>query len=192
MWNDFWDTGGGSLIGMGCHYTDIAQWGHNSDDTGPIDYEGEATFNPDSFSEMPITAEIRCTYADGVRIALQSRGAFADRFIRFVGADGWIQVDDETNKITAQPESILKQRSISARSWAHVGDHVRNFLDCIKTREQTTCPPEAAHRATTIGHAANLCIRLGRKLTWDPQRELFDDGDANSMISRAMRAPWHL
>ncbi|HUT36436.1 MAG TPA: Gfo/Idh/MocA family oxidoreductase, partial [Planctomycetota bacterium] len=192
-WNYFWDTGAGPLVGMGCHYTDIAQWGHDSDDTGPVAYEGEATFDPNAFSETPVTAEIRCTYADGVKILLRSSGTFDARFIRFVGSDGWVQVDDQTNVVTAKPDSILRMRGISARSWAHTGDHARNFLDCVRTRARTVCYPEAAHRATTICHAANICIRLGRPFKWDPKAERFlGDGEANNMISRAMRAPWHL
>jgi len=192
-WNYFWDTGGGPLIGMGCHYTDIAQWGHDSDDTGPVEYEGEAAFDPNAFSETPVTGEVRCTYADGVKIVLRSSGAFAGRYIRFVGTKGWIQVDDHTNVVTAEPRAILTARSISARSWAHAGDHVRNLLDCVKTRGKTTCDAESAHRATTICHAANICIRLGRRLKWDPNTEQFiADDEANHTIARAMRAPWHL
>ena len=192
-WNYFWDTGGGPIIGMGCHYTDIAQWAHDSDDSGPVAYEGEATFDPTAFSETPVTAEVRCTYADGVKIVLRSSGTFEARYIRFVGSDGWVQVDDQTNVVTAKPDDILRLRGISARSWAHTGDHARDFLDCVKTRRRTVCYPEAAHRATTICHAANICVRLGRPLKWDPAAERFlGDSDANHMLARAMRAPWHL
>jgi predicted dehydrogenase len=191
-WNYFWDTGAGPLIGMGCHYTDIAQWALGRDDTGPVSYEGAATWNPDAFSETPVTAEIVCTYADGAKILLQSQGAFADRFIRFVGTEGWIQLDDQTNVVAAEPASILRRRSIAARSWAHAGNHIGNLLECIRTRQPTVCHPESAHRATTICHAANICLRLGRPLAWDPVAERFDDPEANRMISRAMRAPWTL
>jgi len=192
-WNYFWDTGAGPLIGMGCHYTDIAQWALLRDDTGPVTYEGTATWKPDALSETPVTADCRCTYADGVKIVLRSSGAFEDRYIRFVGSDGWIQVDDQTNAVTAQPKSILRDRAISARSWAHTGDHVRDWLDCIKSRGRTVCHPESAHRATTICHAANIGLRLGRSLEWDPGAERFvGDAQANTMLRRAMRPPWTL
>ena len=191
-WNYFWDTGGGTIIAMGCHYTDIAQWGLDTDDTGPVHYKGTAEFVPDNFADVPKTAEVTCTYDDGRKLIVLSRARFADRFIRFIGDKGWIQVDDETNVVTAEPESILKLRQISARSWANPGDHIGNFLRCIKTRQETICSPEKSHRATTIGHIANICIRLGRELNWDPKTERFDDPDANRMISRAMRPPWRL
>ena len=190
-WNYFWDTGAGPVIGMGCHYTDIAQWGLQRDDTGPVSFEGTATWKRDAFSETPVTADCCCTYADGVKIVLRSSGAFQDRYIRFVGSEGWIQVDDETNAVTAEPASILQARNTSAPGWAQTGDHVRNWLDCIKSRKPTICHPESAHRATTICHAVNIGLRLGRSLKWDPQAERFsDDAQANAMLLRAMRAPW--
>jgi predicted dehydrogenase len=192
-WNYFWDTGGGPIIGMGCHYTDIAQWALDRDDTGPVVYEGEATFDPAAFSETPVTADIRCTYADGIKVVLRSSGTFEARYIRFVGPDGWVQVDDQTNVVTAEPKELLRLRAVSARSWAHTGDHARNFLDCVKTRAKTVCDPESAHRATTVCHAANLCIRLGRPLKWDPKAECFlGDEAANRLRSRCMREPWTL
>ena len=192
-WNSFWDTGGSILIAMGCHYTDIAQWGLDKDDTGPIHYEGTAVFAENDFADTPLTCEVVCTYADGVKLIIQSQGAFEDRFIRFVGTEGWIQVDDDTNQVTAEPKSILKAREISARGWAKTEDHIQNFLESIKTGRETTCSPEKSHRATTICHVANICLRLGRSVEWDPKSELFiNDPEANRMISRAMRPPWRL
>jgi L-rhamnose isomerase len=68
-----------------------------------------------------------------------------------------------------------------------------DFLDCIHSREETSCPPEAAHRSTTVCHLANICVLLGRKVRWDPKHEVFlDDPEANRMIARTMRSPWHL
>lgn len=190
-WNYFWDTGAGPIIGMGCHYTDIAQWGLLRDDTGPITYEGTATWKADAFSDTPVTADCTCTYADGIKIVLRSSGQFADRYIRFVGSEGWIQVDDQTNAVTAQPESILRARTDPGRSWAETGDHVRDWVDCIKSRRKPVCHPESAQRATTICHAANIGLRLGRSLKWDPVAERFlDDDQANRMLARAMRPPW--
>jgi predicted dehydrogenase len=192
-WNYFWDTGSGILLAMGCHYTDIAQWGLDTDHTGPIHYAGTAEFVPNNFADVPVRAHTTCTYADGIKLEMISRGAFADRFIRFVGTDGWIQVDDETNVVTAEPKSILKTREISARSWAHTGNHIGNFLDCIRTRQETVSSAGKSHRATVIGHVANISIRLGRPVQWNPETERFiNDPEANRMISRAMRPPWHL
>jgi len=102
-------------------------------------------------------------------------------------------VDDQTDAVTAEPESILRTRTVSAQGWAQTGDHVRNWLDSIKSRKPTVCHPESAHRATTICHAVNIGLRLGRSLKWDPQAERFlNDAQANAMLLRAMRPPWSL
>jgi len=189
---NFWDTGGGILMDMGCHWTDTTQMVLGTDDTGPVEYEGEGVFDPTAFSETPLTAEVRCKYANGATMFFRSAGKFEDRYIRFEGTEGWIQLMDGTNGVTAEPASIMKMRGISAKGWGDTGDHVRNFLECVRSRGQTTCYPESAHRAATIAHAANICLRLGRKLKFNPQTELFDDAEANRMIHRPLRAPWHL
>ena len=192
-WNYFWDTGGGVLVGMGCHYTDIAQWGLEKDDTGPIHFEGSGEFVKDNFADTPVRGEATCTYADGRKVVMISRGAFADRFIRFVGTEGWIQVDDGTNVVTAEPKSILRTRQWAAGGFEETGNHIGNFLNCVRTRQETVSSPGKSHRATVISHAINICLRLGRPVQWDPATEQFvNDTEANKMISRSMRPPWRL
>jgi predicted dehydrogenase len=193
-WTNFWDTGGGNMLDMGCHWNDTAQFVHQSDDTVPVEYEGEGVFAPGAFSEVPIRGEWRATYADGVRLVMHQVGPFEARYIKFIGTDGWIQLVDGTNTVTAEPASILKMRGISAKGWGDAGDHVRNFLDCVKSRNQmTTCHPESAHRATSIGHLGNIAIRLGRKIKFDPKTErIIGDPEADRMLNRPLRPPWHL
>ena len=191
-WNYFWDTGAGPVIGMGCHYTDIAQWGLLRDDTGPVTYAGTATWKPDAYSDTPVTADCCGTYADGVKIVLRSSGAFQDRYIRFVGTEGWIQVDDETDRVTAEPASILTLQQGGGTSWANASAHIRDFLDGIRTRRPTQCNPEVAHRAMTICQAWSISLRLGQKLGWDPATERFNLETANQMLWREPRAPWRL
>ena len=194
-WQYFWDTAEGIITDMGCHYTDLMQFTMNTDDTGPVEYEGTAEFpNPKEFySETPVIAEVRFRYANGVKAVIQQKGAFQDRFIRFVGDEGWIQVDDQTNIITAQPQSILTMRSIISKGWDDTGDHIGDWVRAIKTRTRTVAHPESAHRAISICQISNLCLRLGRELKWDPVAEKFiGDEDANRMLYREPRAPWHV
>ena len=191
-WNYFWDTGEGPIIGMGCHYTDQMQWALQRDHTGPVEFEGQCTWpDPAQFmSETPVLAEVRCRYADGIVGVMYSRKTFPERYIRFIGDEGWIQVDDETDAVTAEPKSLLGLRSKPGADWVNAGDHVRNLLRSIRNRRPTICHPEAAHRAQTICQAMNLSLRLGRKLRWDPIKERFDCEEANRMLQREPRAPW--
>jgi predicted dehydrogenase len=102
-WQYFWDTAEGIIADMGCHYTDQMQWALNHDDTGPVEFEskGELPNSAKFISDTPITAVARCRYADGVTGVMYQRGEFKDRYIRFIGDEGWVQVDDETDVVTA-------------------------------------------------------------------------------------------
>jgi hypothetical protein len=61
----------------------------------------------------------------------------------------------------------------------------------MRTRQDPVSPVEAGHAASTIGNVADIALRLGRKLTWNPAQDRFvDDNEANNMLSRAARSPW--
>jgi predicted dehydrogenase len=69
--------------------------------------------------------------------------------------------------------------------------HVRNFLDCIKSRGTPISDLESAHRVSSMCHLANLSLRLDRKLRWDPAVEdVIGDREASAMLSRPYRPPW--
>jgi hypothetical protein len=72
-------------------------------------------------------------------------------------------------------------------------DQRQNFLDCVRTGKPTVSPIEAAVRSDTISHLCNIVIRTGRKIRWDPNKEvIIGDEDASRMLTRSMRSPWHL
>ena len=67
------------------------------------------------------------------------------------------------------------------------------FEDAVKTRQKTGGSAEPAHRAATILHLANIAIRVGRKIHYDPvKEEVIGDAEANLLAHQLMRAPWHL
>jgi predicted dehydrogenase len=70
-------------------------------------------------------------------------------------------------------------------------DHVRDFLDCIKSREQPRSSLASGTRVSTLCHLANISLRLGRQLNWDAAREqIVSDGEAAKWLERTYRAPW--
>jgi predicted dehydrogenase len=188
LWRNHWDTSGGPIVDMGPHYIDFAQWAHNSDLSGPVEFEGQATWPDGGFANVPFVVNVKARYADGVRLLMDS----GPKGVRFDGDEGWVHLTDE-GQITAEPLSLLRTKSPPRVDWSVMGDHVRNFLECIKSRRLAASHPELAHRAHTAAHCANLCLRLGRKLQWDPTRERFvHDEDANRFLARTMRAPWQV
>jgi predicted dehydrogenase len=171
---------------MGTHYFEFAQWAHDSELSGPVRFEGEGEFPDDGFANVPFTIRVEARYADGVRILMNS----GPKGVRFDGDDGWIHITDE-GEITAGPESVLQGLRAPRVHWSYMRGHIRNFLDAIRSRKLTVSHPEVAHRAHTIAHCANICLRLAREVRWNAEAERFEeDEDANRMLSRTMRAPW--
>ncbi|MGD0538910.1 MAG: Gfo/Idh/MocA family oxidoreductase [Verrucomicrobiota bacterium] len=194
-WPYFWDTGEGMHTDMGTHYTDQMQWVLNTDDTGPLEFETSDMVWPDPakyMSETALSGTFRCRYANGVQGILYQRKGFSDRYIRYIGDAGWIQVDDDTDLVTAEPKSILQTKEAGGLSWSNATSHILNLLDGIRTRRPTLCNPEVGHRAQSIVQCMTISARLNRKLKWDPVKERFDAEEANRMLYREPRAPWRV
>src|SRR5207253_11511365 len=69
--------------------------------------------------------------------------------------------------------------------------HARNFLDCVKSRQEPNSDLESCHRVAAVCHLANISLRTGRKIRWDPEKEeITGDADAATMLVRPYRKPW--
>ncbi len=194
------DYSGGRLTDWGAHLIDLAQWGNDTEDTGPVEVEGTGRFPPRS--ELFNTAEefdLHYRYANGVTLNVVSKGPG----IRFEGTDGWIGFDGWRAPLQASDPKILESKigpnethlyrpsEIVASTDGGKGDEHRNFLDCVKSRKPCYAPAETGHRTISIAHIGNIALQLGRKLRWDPQAERFEnDDEANKMLARKQREPW--
>ncbi len=70
---------------------------------------------------------------------------------------------------------------------------MRDFLQCMRTREDPVCPVEVGHRSNNVCVVTHTAMKLGRKVRWDPRRERFiDDDDANAMLEAPYRDPWKI
>jgi hypothetical protein len=112
--------------------------------------------------------------------------------VLFTGTNGWVFVD--RGSLVAMDPELYKTEFGSDATRLYVSkDHHENWLDCIASRERPICDVEVGHRSATVCHLGNLAMRLGRELNWDPKKEQFvDDDQANLMVSRPMRSPWHV
>lgn len=79
---------------------------------------------------------------------------------------------------------------ISENSTANL---VRNFLDCVKSREEPLCPLEEGHRSTSFAHLANIALEVGGRIEWDAENERITNNEkANDLLEYEYRKPWKL
>jgi len=198
----WWEYSGGTMTDWGAHHNDIVLWAVGMDGSGPVSVEGKQLVDmiPGGFtaaSEYSLTY----TYADGVvhecrsTTASEWHGGVKDRTgqqhgIKFHGTKGWIWVT--RGMISASERELLTEKlpDDAPRVYASP-DHMRNFIDCVKSRKAPICPASVGHRSASLCHLGVIAIRLGRKLQWDPAKEQFvGDEEANSYLSRPMRKPY--
>jgi len=197
-WNFRWilDYSGGQVTDWGAHHIDIAHWGMDCDDTGPLEVVGKGVFPKDGLWNAAVDYDFQCTYASGVTMCVASNNHYPQG-VRFIGDTGWVHVTRA--RLDANPKSLLKEKigpeeiHLARPSGDHRQGHRRDFLDCVKTRRQTISPIEVGHRSAAAAHLGNIAMILGRKIRWDPRREqIIDDATASRMLGRAIRSPWHL
>jgi myo-inositol 2-dehydrogenase / D-chiro-inositol 1-dehydrogenase len=172
----YWDYEGGGLSDMGQHFFDPVQWTFGKDDTSPVEIEAHA---PPADSEVTgLWGWVELKYADGLTFVMDSTewGTPYDRKkARGVSLSDLSEGDRKKVKEMADPAPLL------------------SFAEAVKTRKPAGGGPEEAHRAATVLHLANVAIRVGRKIKYDPVKEVIvGDEEANRLINPPMRAPWHL
>ena len=195
LWRVNWATGAGAIADMGAHYFEAAQWARHDMMGAPVEYEGAGVFREDGgINNTPYFYNVRARYPDGVLLIMDP----GPKGIKFDGDEGSLHLSDD-GQVTAEPKSILnglprmEQLPAPKGHWNILAPHIRDFLDCIRTRKLTVSHPEASHRSHTIVHCANICLRLKRPVRWDPVAERFiGDEEANRMLSRSMRKPWRI
>jgi len=183
------DYAGGEITDHGAHYCDLTHWGLGMEETGPVEFEGEGEFPRDGLFNTATRYRVECTWPNGIRMICCHEGRVGTTF---VGSEGSVFVGDAATDSDPPhlAHSVIGPNEIRLYE-SH--DHIQNFLDCVKSRKDPVAPIEAGHRAVAIGHIGNIAMQLGRRLNWNPETERFvDDPDADRMLSRAMRSPWHL
>ncbi|MBI2948896.1 MAG: Gfo/Idh/MocA family oxidoreductase [Verrucomicrobia bacterium] len=186
-----WAYSGGIICDWGTHLFDTAQWANDTERSGPVEVEGTGTFWEGGLYDTVKEYDVTYRYANGVIMTCKP----GNPSIKFVGTEGWIGNRGWRGKVEASSEEILNSKTGSEETRLYTnpaGEH-RDFLDCVKTRKDPYFPVEIGHRVSSVCHLANIAIKLGRKLKWDPKAERFEkDDSANAMLTRAMRSPWKL
>jgi len=202
----WYEYSGGQMTDWGAHHMDIAQWGIGAELSGPIEIDGKAEFpNVPNGYNVALKFSARLRYANGVELVVDDEGRNG---ILFEGEDGRLFVNRGT--ISGQPLENLRDAPLvreQFKLYAHdnwsrpprVGkldaiiNHMGNFFDCVRNRTKPISDVVSQHRSAAVCHLANISMRLGRKLAWDPIQELFlGDAEANQWLARPQRAPYEI
>jgi len=200
--------GAGMITGWGSHHFDIAHWAMDMEYSGPVEITASTTF-PAPGSGLwnvhgPYQSEM--LYANGVVVKGMEESEKKPNGVLFIGTEGWLFVSRGGERVTASDpvrndSNAIERGPISASNpniirelsdnEVHLyvsDDHVRNWLDSIKSRRLPIAPAEVAHRSCTACLLQQIAMHLKRKLYWDPKAERFrNDDEANSWLRRPER-----
>jgi predicted dehydrogenase len=185
----------GMITGWGSHHVDISHWGMGVEYSGPIAVDAKASWpGPDSFWDVHGSYSIKLTYANGVTTTI---GDKLPNGVRFEGEKGWIWVtrgsmnsakslNASDPKLLEVPDSDLKQKLHRSPNW----DHHLDWLEAMRERREAVTSAETGHRSCSACLISWIGMKLARPLKWDPEKEQFDDSEANGMLRRVEREPY--
>ena len=187
-WRGHTAYGGGVLMDWIGHHNDIAHWALDLDRLGPTKVEAVnwVAAKTDIY-DTPADYEIRCEYPNDVKTSISNRHKLGTRF---VGEKGWVYVT-RGKMLASNPQWIADEFEVGTGRVYRSDNHIRNFLDCVKSRKACVAPAETAHRSITPGHLSYVSHQLGRALQWDAKNEVvIDDAAANELLQKNEYRDW--
>jgi predicted dehydrogenase len=193
-WN--YNIGGGQLLDWIGHHCDIAHWGMGFDNNGPSEIEGQGEFPPaDAIWNTCTRYRITLKYPQDITMIIAGGQGDIRSGTKWIGTDGWVWVDRgrfeasnaDWKDISRIPENQRKVEIYRSTN------HMKNFIDCVKSRKPTITPVETAHHSAIPGHLGLIAMLAGRKIKWDAEKEvIIGDEEAGKWLSRPYRSPWQL
>lgn len=192
----FWDYAGGMMTDWGVHLLDIVQWALDVDAPETVSAHGGKLVLTDN-RETPDTLQVTFRYPDFV-CTYENRSGNGHPLdghgygIFFHGTEATMFLDRGGFQIfpEGKDEGVPMQASGLGESHAR---HMRNFLDCVKSRQAPVSDLEIGHRSTSTAMLGNIAYRTGHQITWDRETEsIVGDAEASELLDVAYRAPWKL
>jgi predicted dehydrogenase len=207
----WYEYSGGKMTDWGAHHIDIAQWMLGMDGSGPVAVDSIEAAKPyaggDGYNCHP-TFKVRHTYANGVPVEVSHGAGRTSKGLVDAGGksrdisggeNGVLVVGDagtlfvSRGILVASDKSIFEPLKEDPKLYpSRPGNHMANFLDCVKTRETPICGVEVGAGSVIVCHIGTIALRTGKKLKWDAKTSMFDDAEANKMLGRERRGDWKL
>ena len=193
----FWDYAGGLMTDWGVHLINMALMGmpkeapKNVCSSGGTFVQNDMRETPDSqiaVYEFP-TFMLEWEHKSGMGVGLNSRSWG----VSWSGTEGTIFLNDQGWELAIEK----RKASLEPEKHKSSGDprpaHVRNFLDCVKSRQQPILNLELGHHVSTVAHLGNIALRTGKKIVWDSANEkIVGEPQADKLVGVKYRKPWKL
>ncbi|MHC4506612.1 MAG: Gfo/Idh/MocA family protein [Planctomycetota bacterium] len=194
----------GFMAGWGAHPMDMLQWW--ADNAGmktiPTRYEATGTLPTKGLFNTVTNWDAKCTYENGLKMRFMDDitarkvkphpGVYGGHGTLFVGSKGWVTVSRGGWKVSSE-EIRRKAKDPGDKRLVVSRDQIQNLVDCVISREQPVDDLHSAVRSDIICHLTDICVRRGRPITWDLEKEtIVGDAEAVKMMSRPLREPWTL
>jgi predicted dehydrogenase len=188
----FWmDYAGGFITDNGTHMMGVVSWAMGADETGPVAIQATGKEDPDSMYDVPVEFSVRYEFENPRWVMAWDQPGSGGLNTQFIGPQATI--DGFFRPTLVKGEADLSPTRSSELHLYESNDHFGNWLDCIASRKRPVYDVEIGHRVTSWSHLGNIAFLTGRKLRWDPVRQLFpDDPEANRLLQRPYREPWRL
>jgi predicted dehydrogenase len=194
----FWDYAGGLMTDWGVHLINMMLMGMGPEAPLTVSSSGGRLLYKDN-GETPDTQIAVYQFPEALMIwehkAGLNNGLNGRAWgIEWNGADGTIILNDEGYQVIPERKGSGKvDPDKKPGSGNPHPAHVRNFLDCVKSRQQPVLNLELGHHVSTVAHLGNISYRTGRKLVWDAAKQkIVGDDQANEFVGVKYRAPWKL
>lgn len=198
-WRHFWDHGGGLLTDWGVHLLDIPLWAMGTHIPKSVMASGGIYAYKENFIETPDTLNVLFDFGNFTlswdHAGGLSKGLYGRNYgVAFVGNNGTLVVNREGWEVIAESDKNGNKTEVvplqPADRHAHE-KHVKNFIDCVRSRQKPACEIETGHDVALIAHMGNIAYRTGSKLVWDDERGKFKGNkEADAFLKPEYRRPW--
>ncbi len=194
----FWDYSGGQVTNFGAHDLDIVRWA--MDVKAPLAVAAfGGRYAVEDGGETPDVQEVVYHFPDFVLTwSTREMNAAGRGGLEFHGTKGTLALSREGYQLTGEtwggrnnPKKMMEDGAGGGTELSAA--HVRDFLDCVKSRQRPRADVEEGHLTAVMCHLGNIATRLGRSLKWDAAAErIIGDPEANQWLARPYRTPWSL
>lgn len=199
-WRMFWDYGGGLVTDWGVHLIDMALWvkGITQLPLGVTATGGNFSFKDhahETFDTMSVSYQMKDYTINWEHTAGVQTGPYGKAYgLAFVGNDATLVINREGWELF--PETEDGSYKVPAMPKQNGGEnhepHMKNFIECIKTRKDPACTIENGRLVAVYAHMANIALRTNSRLEWDETKSFGNNKAANALITPVYRTPWSL